>query len=158
VPDGGNICDNEAEECRSRGTGGVLDARAAAYLSRVTPSVLVVGLDPHRVPGPWDPEPIASAIAAAVQRCVAADLDAVTCLIGVDGSDDIASVVSAALASRPWDCVVVGGGLRGDEELLADFELVVNLAHRLAPQASIGFNRHPDDLLETVHRALALRG
>jgi hypothetical protein len=123
--------------------------------------VLVIGLDPYRVPGPWDPKPVADAIEAGMTALADRGFDAETCLVGLDGSDDIPARVAAALRARPWACVIVGGGLRkpgprpGDEdEQLALFEAVVNLVHRLAPQAAIAFNSTPGDLADVVARSL----
>ena len=114
--------------------------------------VLVVGLDPHRVPGPWDPEPIVTAVAAGMAELTAAGYDAVPCWVGLDGSDDVPAVVSRALQSRAWDCVLLGGGLRGrDVEL---FEHLVNLVRVHAPQAPIAFNSAPGELLVAVRRQL----
>ena len=119
--------------------------------------VLVIGLDPYRVPGPWDPEPVARAIEKSASRLAERGLDAESCLVGLDGSDDVEAVVTAALRSRPWDCVVVGGGLRSSEELLEMFEMVVNLVHRLAPDASIAFNSTPSDIADAVERRWTAR-
>ncbi len=114
--------------------------------------VLVVGLDPHRVPGPWDPEPIASAVRAGMAELAEAGFDAQPCWVGLDGSDDVPAVVTAALRRERWDCVLLGGGLRnGDVEL---FEALVNLTREHAPQARIAFNASPDGLLAAVRRQL----
>jgi hypothetical protein len=68
----------------------------------------------------------------------------------MDGSDDIPAVVAAALAARPWECVVVGGGvLRAEGDL---FEQVVNLVRRHAPEAAIAFNSRPDTTFEAAAR------
>jgi hypothetical protein len=123
-----------------------------------TPSVLVIGLDPHRVPGPWDPEPVALAVEAAIRELRAAGMHVENCAVGLDGSDDIPAVVGAALTSSPWDCVLVGGGIRKNEDLLELFEQVVNLVHRHAPQALISFNATPDDVPAAVRRVLRSRG
>jgi hypothetical protein len=104
------------------------------------PHVLVIGLDPHRVPGPWDPAPVARGIAEGMARFADAGIAAESCLFGLDGSDDIEAVVTEALARRPWTVIVVGGGVRGELEL---FERVINLVHRQAPTASIAFNDTP---------------
>jgi hypothetical protein len=116
--------------------------------------VLVIGLDPYRVPGPWDPEPVASALRRASQEFSAAGIEAVDCLVGLDGSDDVPAVVRTALAGGPWDCVVVGGGLRSNEGLLLMFEDIINLVHRLAPEAAIVFNPSVDDIVAPVQRRL----
>jgi hypothetical protein len=122
---------------------------------REVPRVLVIGLDPYRVPGPWDPEPVASAIREATEELLGGGLAVTNCLIGLDGSDDIPAVLRAAIAEQPWDCVLVGGGIRKAEERLDLFELVVNLVHRAAPGAVIAFNDTPDDIADSVRRALA---
>lgn len=113
------------------------------------PAVLVIGLDPYRVPGPWDPEPVATGIeegrAQFAEHGVAADF----CLVGLDGSDDVESVIAAALGARPRECVVIGGGVRHDPELL---ELVVGLVRRHTPDAAIAFNSTPADTFAAAAR------
>jgi hypothetical protein len=118
------------------------------------PRVLVIGLDPYRVPGPWDPEPVASAIAESTARFAERGIGVENCLFGLDGSDDVEAVVAAAVASRRWECVVVGGGVRKPEELLALFETVVNLVRRHAPDAAIAFNSTPADIVDAATRWL----
>ncbi len=115
----------------------------------------MIGLDPYRVPGPWDPRPVAEAIERGRARFAEHGLEAEFCLVGLDGSDDVAAVVTRALRSRPWGSVVIGGGIRGDLEL---FERVVNLVHRHAPEASIGFNTTPEDTFEAAVRSLGGAG
>jgi hypothetical protein len=116
--------------------------------------VLVIGLDPHRVPGPWDPAPVAEGIAVGMARFAEAGVGARTCLVGLDGSDDIPAVVAEALADRPWEVVVVGGGIRNNEDGLELYELVINLVRRHAPGAAIAFNRTPDDTYTAAARWL----
>ena len=118
------------------------------------PRVLVIGLDPYRVPGPWDPEPVAEAIQRATARFAEEGIDVQNCLIGLDGSDDIEAVVAAALCEQPWDCVLIGGGIRKSEERLELFETIVNLVRVHAPGAAIAFNSTPDDIVEAVQRRL----
>ncbi|HYH31488.1 MAG TPA: hypothetical protein VD903_13975 [Pseudonocardia sp.] len=118
------------------------------------PRVLVIGLDPYRVPGPWDPAPVADAIARDAARFADAGVGAEHCLFGLDGSDDIEAVVTGALDSRRWEVVVVGGGIRKPEELLDLFERVVNLVHRHAPDAAIAFNSKPGETFDVAARWL----
>jgi lactoylglutathione lyase len=115
------------------------------------PRVLVIGLDPYRVTGPWDPEPVARGIEAGRARFAEHGVGAEFCLVGLDGSDDVDAVVAAALTSRAWECVVVGGGVRGDTGLL---ERVLNLVHRHAPAAAIAFNETPDATYDAAARHL----
>jgi hypothetical protein len=116
-----------------------------------TPQVLVIGLDPYRVPGPWDPKPVADAIKVGMARFAEHGVGVETCLFGLDGSDDVLAVVTAALRARPWKCVVIGGGVR-DESQLDLFEQVLNLVRRHAPDAAIAFNRTPSDTFDAARR------
>jgi hypothetical protein len=118
------------------------------------PRVLVIGLDPYRVPGPWDPEPVADAIAVGMSRFADAGVGVESCLFGLDGSDDIEAVVTEALERRAWEVVVVGGGVRNPEDQLDLFERVVNLVHRHAPDAAIAFNSTPGDTFDAAARWL----
>lgn len=115
----------------------------------VAPRVLVIGLDPYRVPGPWDPQPVADGIEVGKARFVKHGIGAVFCLVGLDGSDDVEVVVTAALRAQPWECVVIGGGMRNQLEL---FERVINLVHRHAPDAAIAFNSTPADTYDAAAR------
>jgi hypothetical protein len=116
--------------------------------------VLVIGLDPYRVPGPWNPKPVADAIDIGMTALADRGFHAETCLVALDGSDDIEARVTAALRARSWDCVVVGGGIRKPEEQLELFESIINLICRHAPQATIAFNDTPHDLAEAAARGL----
>jgi hypothetical protein len=122
------------------------------------PRVLVIGLDPYRVPGPWDPQPVVDAIAVGLARFAAHGVGVETCLFGLDGSDDVAAVVGAALAARPWECVVVGGGVRRSEEDLGLLEQVLNLIRRNAPDAAIAFNSTPANTFEAAARWIDIPG
>jgi hypothetical protein len=114
--------------------------------------VLVIGLDPYRVPGPWDPKPVADAIEVGMARFAEHGIGAASCLFGLDGSDEVEAVVTAALRARPWECVVIGGGLRGADDQLELFERVVNLVRRYAPAAAIAFNSTPTDTYDAAIR------
>ena len=116
--------------------------------------VLVIGLDPYRVPGPWNPKPVADAIEIGMAALADRGFHAEACLLGLDGSEDIEARVTVALQARSWDCVVVGGGIRTPEEQLELFESIINLIRRYAPQAAIAFNHTPHDLADAVARGL----
>ena len=115
----------------------------------MTDRVLVIGLDPRRVPGPWDPQPVVDGIEVGRRRFLEHGIGAVFCLVGRDGSDDVEAVIGDALRSDTWECVVVGGGVRHDLEL---FERVVNLVRRHAPDAAIAFNETPADTFDAAAR------
>jgi hypothetical protein len=116
--------------------------------------VLVIGLDPYRVPGPWNPKPVADAIDIGMTALADRGFHAEACLVGLDGSDDVEARVTAALLARSWDCVVVGGGIRKPEEQLELFESIINLICRHAPQAAIAFSHTPHDLADAAARGL----
>lgn len=117
------------------------------------PRVLVLGLDPTRVPGPWDPAPVVRRIEAGMAQFERHGVAVASCLVGLDGSDDVPAVFEEAIASHPWECVVVGGGLR-DPDLLDVLETVLNLIRRRAPQAAIAFNATPEDTYAAAARHL----
>lgn len=111
--------------------------------SASVPKVLVIGLDPYRVPGPWDPQPVADKIKAGIARFAEHGVGVETCLFGLDGSDDVAAVV--------------GGGVRDPDELEL-FEHVINLVRRHAPGAAIAFNRTPSDTYDAAARWVDVPG
>lgn len=117
-----------------------------------TPRVLVIGLDPYRVPGPWNPEPAARAIEAGLAKFAEHGVGVASCLIGLDGSDGIGMVVANALRAHPWECVTVGGGLRHSDDQVELLEQIVNLIRRHAPDAAIAFNSSPDTTYEAAAR------
>ncbi|WP_199546842.1 hypothetical protein [Streptomyces sp. N35] len=119
-----------------------------------SPRVLVVGLDPYRIGGSFDPAPLAAAIDKGLATFAEHGVGVETCLIGPDGDDEEAAVVAKALRSHAWDCVVVGGGLRQSDDQLALFEQVINLIHRHAPAAAIAFNRSPSTMYEAAARRI----
>ncbi len=116
--------------------------------------VLVIGLDPYRVSGSWDPKPVSDAIEIGMTTLATRGFHAEACLVGLDGTDDIEARVTASLQNGSWDCVIVGGGIRHPEEQLELFESVINLICRHAPQAAIAFNRTPYDLADAAARSL----
>ncbi|CCH16394.1 hypothetical protein [Micromonospora lupini] len=113
--------------------------------------VLVIGLDPVRIPG-WDPAPVVAAIARGQARFAEHGVEADLCLVVPD--DDAEAAVVEALTRRDYACVVVGGGIRKHEPLLPLFERMVNLVRRYAPDAAIAFNSTPEDTLDAALRWL----
>lgn len=104
------------------------------------PQVLVIGLDPHRMPGGFDPAPIAHAIDVGMNELVEHGIGARACLFGLDGRDDPEQLITTALRESTWACVIVGVGLRKAEDQLVLFERIVNLVREHAPNAAIAFN------------------
>ena len=118
------------------------------------PQVLVIGVDPNKMGGGFDPAPVGAAIEAGMVKLAEHAVNAQACLFGVDGSDDPEAMVTAALQERPWACVVIGVGLRKSEPMLELFERVVNLSRQHAPGAAIAFNATIPDFYEAAARWL----
>ncbi|HVU30908.1 MAG TPA: hypothetical protein VHE36_10970 [Sphingomicrobium sp.] len=118
------------------------------------PSVLAIGLDPRHADlsafPEITPELVASYIDQQIERVRSLGYDVDTCL--VDQGETAEQLVTEALETRPYDCVVIGAGLREPGELLLLFECILNLVHHLAPGAHIAFNTSPADTAEAVQR------
>ena len=114
--------------------------------------VLIIGLDPYRVPGPWDPEPVAQAFERGIAFFDEHGVGVRSCLVGLDGDDDIPALVTDALCDERWECVVIGGGIRTADDQVELFEQIVDLVRRHAPDAAIAFNRTPADTYEAAAR------
>jgi len=120
-------------------------------------AVLAIGLDPafadlSALPG-YTPDMVRSYLLSQIERVREFGHEVETCFI--DTGETAESVVEAALRTRSFYCVVIGAGLREPPELLLLFEKVLNLVHRLAPQAKIAFNSSPTDTAEAAQRWLA---
>ena len=120
-------------------------------------TVLAIGLDPSfadfsAMPG-LTPELIRAYIDAEIARVRACGFDVQMLLIAPGETAEAA--VEVALGAKSFDCVVIGAGLREPAEQLLLFEKILNLVHRLAPNAIIAFNRTPADTAEAVQRWMA---
>ncbi|MFF7992791.1 hypothetical protein ACFZDG_23715 [Kitasatospora xanthocidica] len=114
-------------------------------------TVLVLGFDPHAVPG-MDGDGMRAVLDAELARFADHGIDAAMTLLAPDES--AGPVLVAALSSRSWDVVVIGGGIRKPEPALLFFEQVVNLVRRHAPGAAIAFNTSGADSVEAARRHL----
>ena len=116
------------------------------------PQVLVIGLDPYRMSGGFDPEPVARAIEFGMSNLVEHGVGAQSCLFGLDGRDNPEDVVTNALRAQTWECVIIGVGLRKAEAELELFERIVNLVRQNAPGAAIAFNATVPEFYEAAAR------
>lgn len=115
-------------------------------------TVLLVGLDPHSVPG-VDAKLVDMAIQMGQAKFDAAGVATDTCLFEPD-ADKARAAVTAALAARPYDVVVIGGGLRKPDELVAVLEVVIQVVRQHAPQAALAFNTNPTTSYDAAKRWL----
>ncbi|MDD1782713.1 hypothetical protein LRP49_16190 [Enterovibrio sp. ZSDZ35] len=59
---------------------------------------------------------------------------------------------TSALVGQPYDCVLIGAGVRRDDDHFLVFEKLVNAVHKAAPQATICFNTNPSDTADAIKR------
>jgi hypothetical protein len=60
--------------------------------------------------------------------------------------------VAGQLQATAYDIVLIGAGVRKDDDHFLVFEKLVNIVHELAPQARIVFNTGPTDSVAAIHR------
>ncbi|MHC8346695.1 hypothetical protein [Pseudomonas sp. RT6P73] len=116
--------------------------------------VLIVGWHPSAVdyskwPG-LTPERLEAAIDADLIKF---DALGYTAELGLIESESTAqAALLAQLLERPYDCVLIGAGVRTVPEYLPLFEKLLNTIHQYAPHAQICFNSGPFDSIEAVQR------
>lgn len=119
-----------------------------------TKRVLLIGLDPSVVdyskwPG-LTPERLLAGFQADQARFAELGHDARLCF--VDRGETAEATVVQALAGHPFDCVLVGAGVRTDAEHFLLFEKLINVVHANAPASRICFNTGPTDSVAAVQR------
>jgi hypothetical protein len=118
-------------------------------------AVLVVGLMPERAnlslfPG-LTVEKLKAGLNATLEELRALGFEAELC--GIPPEAELAeAIVTATLARLTPGVVIIGAGVRAVPEHLLLFERLINLVHRQAPQARIGFNTRPEDTIQAVQR------
>ena len=123
--------------------------------------VLLLGYDPETVdfsdpalPPGMTAEKVHAGIAVAMKQFAERGWEGDVGMIRPD--ETAGPEVARILASKSYDCVVVGAGVRLPPRGLALFEVVINAIHRAAPGAAIAFNTRPDDSAGAAARGLAL--
>lgn len=121
--------------------------------------VLLLGYDPQAVdfsdpalPPGMTAEKVHAGIAVAMRQFAERGWEADLGLIRPD--ETAGPSVERLLASKSYDCVVVGAGVRLPPRGLALFEVVLNAIHKAAPGAAIAFNTRPDDSADAAARWL----
>lgn len=116
--------------------------------------VLAIGIEPGNADysafPQLTPALVRNYIEAQLLRLRGLGYEVTSCLIDIDEAAEAS--VTAALRDERFDCIVIGAGLREPKERLLLFEKVLNLVHRLAPEAAICFNTTPADTVESVQR------
>jgi hypothetical protein len=123
------------------------------------PRILLVGYDPETVdfsdpalPPGMTAEKIHAGLAFALKQFAERRWEADLGLIRPDQT--AGPTVERLLASKTYDCVVIGAGVRLPLRGLALFEAVINAVHRAAPDAAIAFNTVPGDSADAAGRWL----
>ncbi|SDM62594.1 hypothetical protein SAMN04488074_12465 [Lentzea albidocapillata subsp. violacea] len=118
------------------------------------PNILVIGFDPHTIPG-FDPAPVAAGIEHASRAFAELGLTEDLFLVDFAELDGRAQAkLIEKLENKQYDAVVVGGGIRKGPGLLELFQVVVNEVHWRQPDAAIAFNDSPGDSPDWVLKAL----
>lgn len=116
--------------------------------------VLAIGIEPGNADDSafpqLTPDLVRNYIEAQLLRLRGLGYEVTSCLIDIDEAAEAS--VMAALRDERFDCIVIGAGLREPKQRLLLFEKVLNLVHRLAPEAAICFNTTPADTVEAVQR------
>ena len=122
-------------------------------------SVLVVGLDPALIdfsqpgyPPGMSPAKVLAGIKSSEDELGRLGYSVKTCL--TDFGETAESVVQHHLEQKPFDCVLIGAGVRTNPSNFMLFEKLVNVVHEHAPQAKLCFNQLPSDIAEAVKRWL----
>jgi hypothetical protein len=123
--------------------------------------ILLLGYDPQTVdfsdpalPPGMTAEKVHAGIAVALKQFAEHGWESDLCFIRPD--ETAVPTVTRHLDSTPYDCVVIGAGVRLPPRSLAIFEAVINAVRTAAPGAAIAFNTRPDDSAAAAARALAL--
>jgi hypothetical protein len=121
--------------------------------------VLLVGYVPETVdfsdpalPPGMTAEKVHAGIAVALRQFAERGWEADVGLIRPD--ETAGPTVESQLASKRYDCVVIGAGVRLPPRGLALFEVVINAVHKAAPGAAIAFNTVPQDSADAAARWL----
>jgi len=121
--------------------------------------VVLVGYDPETVdfsdpalPPGVNAEKIRAGIEVARQQFAEHGWEADFVFIRPD--ETAGPTVESRLASKSYDCVVIGAGIRLPPRRVEVFEAVINAVHRAAPRAPIAFNTRPEDTARAAARWL----
>jgi hypothetical protein len=116
--------------------------------------VLMIGWHPSVVnyakyPG-LTPEKLEAGLRADETRL--AELGYAPTLAFIRSAETAEADLAAHLEGEDFDVVMIGAGVRRDDEHFLVFERLVNVVHAKAPRARIAFNTGPTDSAEAVRR------
>jgi hypothetical protein len=120
--------------------------------------VLIVGLEPSLIDfsdpaygrSGLDAAEVRAGLEADKAHLDALGYDAELCL--TDFGETAEMVLGDRLATKSFDCVLIGAGVRLIAENTFLFEQLVNVVHAEAPRAKLCFNTKPRDTAAAVQR------
>src|SRR5215831_16323409 len=122
-------------------------------------SVLVIGLDPALIdfsqPGyavGMDATKVQAGLKSSEDELTRLGYSVQMCL--TDFGETAESVVESQLKQKPFDCILIGAGVRANPSNFILFEKVINVVHEHASQAKLCFNTMPSDTAAAVRRWL----
>jgi len=121
--------------------------------------VLVIGLDPALIdfskPG-YAPGMNAGKVMAGLKSCedelTALGYTVESCL--TDFGDTAEAVLQRRLEQQPFDCIMIGAGVRTNPSNFILFEKLINVVHEHAPGTRLCFNTLPSDTTAAIQRWL----
>jgi hypothetical protein len=120
-------------------------------MNTISRRVLIVGFDPHSLPG-IDAALIEAAMKMGQAKFDAEGIDVDHCLVRPDESAE--PEIIAALTKADYAVVVIGGGVRKLDPTVQYLEMVISLIRKHAPNAAIAFNTNPTDSADAAKRWL----
>ena len=116
--------------------------------------ILSVGIDPKlidfsSVPG-VDAEQIKAGAARSAKALRELGFEQISC--GIDLGETADATLRDAISRGPFDCVMIGAGVRVLPEHTVLFEKVINILHAELPHAKFAFNTSPDNTPDAVLR------
>jgi hypothetical protein len=122
-------------------------------------SVLVIGLDPTLIdfskpgyaPG-MNAAKVLSGMKSSEEELTRLGYSVQMCL--TDFGETAESIVRTRLRQTPFDCILIGAGVRANPGNLMLFEKLINVVHEHAPQARLCFNTAPNDTADAIKRWL----
>jgi hypothetical protein len=145
---GGEVKSVSVQTC-----GGVLTEGTMATKAHV----LLVGLEPDIVD--YSKSPVPGLTAAKVRAAVETDSAKLESLgysvkvLYVDDGKTAEAVLTDALTTNRYDCIMIGAGLRIVPPYFLLFEKLINVIHRHVPASTkLCFNTNPTDTADAVQR------
>lgn len=120
-------------------------------------SVLCIGINPSKrdteeTKNAPPSEAIRNMITKQIQDAKDAGYELQVELIAPNEMSEKIPQIRDMLVEKRWDGFIIGGGIRKELHLTDYFEQLVNAGREIRPQARMGFNTSPMDIVDTMKR------